>query len=160
MQNRIPGRSLLLGQLTHQAPGLMWDAAGPERWHMQIDRVDHLVLTVADIERNREFYRWILGFEPVTFADNRKALVFGRQKINLHRLGQEFEPRALRPTGGSADLCFIATPPLDTVIRELHDKNVAIEIGPVDRTGALGAMRSIYIRDPDQNLIEISNCDA
>jgi hypothetical protein len=80
MQNRIPGGSLLLGQLTHQAPGLMWDAAGPERWHMQIDPLDHLVLTVADTGRTCEFYRWILGFEPVTFADNRKALLFGRQK--------------------------------------------------------------------------------
>jgi catechol 2,3-dioxygenase-like lactoylglutathione lyase family enzyme len=96
----------------------------------------------------------------MTFADKRRALIFGRQKINLHRSGKEFEPRALRPTAGSGDLCFIATTPLETVIQELRDKNVAIEVGPVARTGALGPMRSIYIRDPDQNLVEISNYDA
>ena len=127
---------------------------------MHIDRLDHLVLTVADVERTCKFYQEILGFEPTTFADNRKALVFGRQKINLHRLGKEFEPRALRATAGSADICFIATTLLETVIEELRDKNVAIEVGPVARTGALGPMRSVYIRDPDQNLVEISNYDA
>jgi catechol 2,3-dioxygenase-like lactoylglutathione lyase family enzyme len=127
---------------------------------MHIDRLDHLVLTVADVDRTCRFYQEILGCEPMTFADDRRALIFGRQKINLHRLGKEFEPRALRPTAGSGDLCFIATTPLETVIQELRDKNIAIEVGPVARTGALGPMRSIYIRDPDQNLVEISNYDA
>jgi catechol 2,3-dioxygenase-like lactoylglutathione lyase family enzyme len=127
---------------------------------MHIDRLDHLVLTVADVDRTCKFYQEILGFEPMTFADKRRALIFGRQKINLHRSGKEFEPRALRPTAGSGDLCFIATTPLETVIQELRDKNIAIEVGPVARTGALGPMRSIYIRDPDQNLVEISNYDA
>ena len=85
---------------------------------MHIDRLDHLVLTVADVDRTCKFYQEILGFEPMTFADKRRALIFGRQKINLHRSGKEFEPRALRPTAGSGDLCFIATTPLETVIQE------------------------------------------
>jgi len=124
---------------------------------MHIDRLDHLVLTVADIERTCRFYQQVLGFEVVSFRGNRKALSFGRQKINLHQIGNEFEPKALRPTAGSADLCLIATTPLDRVMEELRAAGVAIEEGPVERTGALGAIRSVYIRDPDQNLIEISN---
>lgn len=124
---------------------------------MHIDRLDHLVLTVADIDRTCRFYQQALGFEVVTFRGNRKALSFGRQKINLHQLGHEFEPKALRPTAGSADLCLIAATPLDQVMEELRAAGIAIEEGPVERTGALGAIRSVYIRDPDQNLIEISN---
>lgn len=125
---------------------------------MQIDRLDHLVLTVADIERTCNFYSRVLGFEVVTFGTaGRKALNFGRQKINLHQAGREFEPKALAPTPGSADLCFIATTPLEDVIRELEAAGVAIEEGPVQRTGATGAIRSVYVRDPDRNLIEISN---
>ena len=124
---------------------------------MHIDRLDHLVLTVADIERTCRFYQQVLGFEVVSFRGNRKALSFGRQKINLHQIGNEFEPKALRPTAGSADLCLIAATPLDRVMEELRAAGVAIEEGPVERTGALGAIRSVYIRDPDQNLIEISN---
>ena len=126
---------------------------------MNVERLDHLVLTVADVDRTCRFYQETLGFEVVTFASVRKALTFGRQKINLHQLGNEFEPKALRPTAGAADLCFIAATSLEAVIQELQAKNVAIEEGPVKRTGALGPMRSIYIRDPDQNLIEISNYD-
>ncbi|NDY83260.1 VOC family protein [Orrella sp. NBD-18] len=124
---------------------------------MKIDRLDHLVLTVASIERACEFYSRVLGFEVVTFLGGRKALQFGQQKINLHEVGKEFEPKALKPTAGSGDLCFIASTPLEEIIRELRDANVAIEIGPVDRTGAIGQLRSVYVRDPDQNLIEISN---
>ena len=124
---------------------------------MKIDRLDHLVLTVADIERTCAFYSRILGFEVLRFGQGRVALGFGNQKINLHQTGKEFEPKALRPTAGSGDLCFIATTPVDDVIRELDAAGVAIEEGPVERTGAIGRIRSIYLRDPDQNLLEISN---
>lgn len=124
---------------------------------MQIDRLDHLVLTVADIERSCEFYARVLGFDIVSFKGGRKALAFGRQKINLHQLGREFEPKALRPTAGSGDLCFISSTPLAQVIAELQAQGVAIEEGPVERTGATGPIVSVYLRDPDRNLIEISN---
>ncbi|MCC7227999.1 MAG: VOC family protein [Burkholderiaceae bacterium] len=124
---------------------------------MKIDRLDHLVLTVADIERTCAFYSGILGFEVLRFGEGRVALGFGNQKINLHQTGKEFEPKALRPTAGSGDLCFIAATPVDEVIRELNAAGVAIEEGPVERTGAIGRIRSIYLRDPDQNLLEISN---
>jgi catechol 2,3-dioxygenase-like lactoylglutathione lyase family enzyme len=124
---------------------------------MHIDRLDHLVLTVADIERTCDFYRRVLGFDVVSFGEGRKALAFGAQKINLHQAGHEFEPKALAPTAGSGDLCFIASTPLDTVIDELQAASVAIEEGPVERTGAVGRIRSVYLRDPDHNLLEISN---
>lgn len=124
---------------------------------MKIDRLDHLVLTVADIERTCDFYSKALGFEVVSFRGDRKALRFGRQKINLHLLGHEFEPKARFPTAGSADLCFIAQTPLPRVIEELRGNGIVIEEGPVERTGATGAIRSVYIRDPDGNLVEISN---
>ncbi len=124
---------------------------------MKIDHLDHLVLTVASLEKTCDFYGRILGFEVVTFQGNRKALKFGQQKINLHQAGQEFDPKALSPTAGSGDLCFIAATPVDQVIEELRAANVAIEIGPVERTGACGKIRSVYLRDPDLNLIEISN---
>ena len=121
-----------------------------------IDHLDHLVLTVADIDATVAFYTSALGMELVTFG-NRKALRFGEQKINLHQVGKEFEPKAQRPTPGSGDLCFITTAPLDEVISHLHASNYPIELGPVARDGARGEMLSIYIRDPDLNLIEISN---
>jgi catechol 2,3-dioxygenase-like lactoylglutathione lyase family enzyme len=121
-----------------------------------IDHLDHLVLTVASIDATVAFYTSALGMELITFG-NRKALRFGDQKINLHQLGKEFEPKALRPTPGSGDLCFITKAPLEEVISHLHAGNYAIELGPVARDGALGGMLSIYLRDPDLNLIEISN---
>lgn len=124
---------------------------------MKISHLDHLVLTVANIERTCDFYHRVLGFEVVTFLGDRKALAFGQQKINLHQVGKEIDPKALTPTAGSGDLCFIAATPLEEVIKELQAAHVAIEIGPVDRTGATGKIRSVYLRDPDQNLIEISN---
>lgn len=122
-----------------------------------IDHLDHLVLTVADLDRTIAFYRDVLGMRVETFGAGRKALVFGRQKINLHQAGHEFEPKAQRPTPGSADLCLIAATSLEQVIDHLHAHGVAIEEGPVQRTGATGAILSVYVRDPDQNLIEISN---
>lgn len=124
---------------------------------MKINHLDHLVLTVASIERTCDFYSRVLGFEIVTFLGDRRALKFGQQKINLHQIGLEFEPKAVRPTAGSGDLCFIADTSVEQVVAELHAANVAIELGPVERTGALGKIRSVYLRDPDQNLIEISN---
>lgn len=124
---------------------------------MQISHLDHLVLTVADIDATIEFYTQILGFKVVSFGDNRKALTFGKQKINLHQKGKEFEPKAAKPTCGSADLCFIADTPVEQVMLELQQKHIPIVEGIVERTGATGKIRSVYVRDPDENLLEISN---
>ncbi|MEV0385140.1 VOC family protein [Nonomuraea sp. NPDC050643] len=123
---------------------------------MRIDRLDHLVLTVADLEATVDFYGRVLGMEPVTFGQGRRALVFGRSKINLHEAGHEFEPKAAHPVPGSADLCLISAVPLEQVVAELVRHGVDIEEGPVRRTGALGEIDSVYLRDPDRNLIEIS----
>ncbi|MDB5339400.1 MAG: glyoxalase [Planctomycetaceae bacterium] len=124
---------------------------------MQIDRLDHLVLTVQDINATCDFYQRVLGMQVVTFGAGRRALAFGQSKINLHQAGQEFEPKAQRPTPGSADLCFISDSPLTEVIAHLHSCEIAILKGPVRRTGALGPIESVYFRDPDLNLIEVSN---
>jgi len=124
-----------------------------------IERLDHLVLTVADIERACAFYAAVLGLTVETFGEGRKALRFGDQKINLHRAGHEFEPKAKKPTPGSGDLCFIAETSMAEVIEHLRRCGVAIEVGPVEREGAAGALVSVYIRDPDGNLIEIANRD-
>jgi catechol 2,3-dioxygenase-like lactoylglutathione lyase family enzyme len=123
---------------------------------VQIDRLDHLVLTVADIDATTDFYTRVLGMKAVTFGPGRTALAFGRSKINLHQTGHEFEPKAHSPAPGSADLCLITTDPLDQVIRELGAHDVPIEQGPVERTGATGPILSVYFRDPDRNLIEVS----
>jgi len=123
---------------------------------VRIDRLDHLVLTVADIDAAADFYTRVLGMEAVTFGAGRTALAFGRSKINLHRAGHEFEPKAYRPMPGSADLCLIADGPLEQVIEDLAEHGVPIEEGPVERTGATGPIRSVYFRDPDLNLIEVS----
>jgi catechol 2,3-dioxygenase-like lactoylglutathione lyase family enzyme len=124
---------------------------------VRIDRLDHLVLTVADIDTTVDFYTRVLGMQAVAFGAGRTALTFGRSKINLHRAGREFEPKARHPTPGSADLCLIAADPLEQVIGELAAHDVPIEEGPVGRTGAVGPILSVYFRDPDQNLIEVSN---
>lgn len=123
---------------------------------MRIDRLDHLVLTVADIPAAIEFYTSVLGMRHVTF-NGRHALAFGNSKINLHEAGHEFEPKAQRPTPGSADVCLIAADPLPEVIARLTAAGVPIEEGPVTRTGATGPITSVYVRDPDRNLIELSN---
>lgn len=123
---------------------------------MRIDRLDHLVLTVADIDVTVDFYTRVLGMKAVTFGAGRTALAFGHSKINLHRAGHEFEPKAYRPTPGSADLCLITTDSLDRVAEELVRHDVPIEEGPVERTGATGPILSVYFRDPDRNLIEVS----
>jgi catechol 2,3-dioxygenase-like lactoylglutathione lyase family enzyme len=123
---------------------------------MRIDRLDHLVLTVADIDTTVDFYTRVLGMTAVPFGTDRIAIVFGQTKINLHQAGHEFEPKAYRPTPGSADLCLITTDSPDRVIEDLAAQGVAIEEGPLDRTGAIGTIVSIYVRDPDRNLIEVS----
>ncbi|HEX5639288.1 MAG TPA: VOC family protein [Burkholderiaceae bacterium] len=123
---------------------------------MRIERLDHLVLTVRDIAATCAFYEKVLGMAVVTFGEGRKALAFGRHKFNLHEAGREFEPKADRPTPGSADLCLIAEGNLDGVIAHLKACAVPILEGPVKRTGALGPIRSVYFRDPDLNLIEVS----
>src|ERR1700682_3126305 len=105
---------------------------------MKIDRIDHIVITAFDVERTLDFYSRVLGMEPVTFAGGRRALAFGRQKINLHQDGREFEPKALKAGPGSQDLCFITETPLDDVIAQLKAQGVAIAEGPVAKTGALG----------------------
>lgn len=123
---------------------------------MLVTRLDHLVLTVADIEASCTFYERTLGMERRGFDDGRVALHFGNQKINLHRAGAEFAPAAARPTPGSADICLITAASLDTIRTHLDRQGVAIIEGPVPRTGAEGPMRSIYFRDPDGNLVEVS----
>ena len=123
---------------------------------MKIESIDHVVLTVADIDRTCAFYAQALGMQPTAFGSGRQALAFGTQKINLHQHGKEFEPKARAPTTGSADLCFVTAAPLAEVIQHLNRCGVAIIEGPVPRTGARGPMMSVYFRDPDGNLIEVS----
>src|SRR5690349_695183 len=117
--------------------------------------LDHLVLTVADLRATVDFYVGLLGMEERTFS-GRTALHFGDEKINLHEAGHEFEPKAQRPTPGSGDLCFVVGGPIEDVAAGLTAAGVTIEEGPVDRTGALGPMRSVYLRDPDRNLVELA----
>lgn len=124
---------------------------------MKIDRLDHLVLTVRDIDATIAFYTHVLGMEEETFGQGRKALKFGQQKINLHEAGKEFEPKAATPLPGSADLCFITATPIEEVENELLLKHIPLIESRVARTGATGKITSIYFRDPDQNLIEVSN---
>lgn len=123
---------------------------------LKIDRIDHVVLTVADIDATIAFYVRVLGMDAVRFG-GRRALAFGRQKIKLHRQGREFEPKSHRPTPASGDLCFISATPLAEVIAHLEACGVEILEGPVERTGATGKMLSVCFRDPDLNLIEVSN---
>ena len=124
---------------------------------MLIQALDHLVLTVKDVSTTCEFYNRVLGLEVITFGDNRKSLKFGIQKINLHQAGEEFQPCAGSPTTGSADLCFVAETRLESLVEHLGQCDVPVEEGPVQRTGARGSIVSVYIRDPDENLIELSN---
>ena len=124
------------------------------------DRIDHLVLTVADIEATTQFYERALGFKRETFrgpdGQQRCALTFGRQKINLQDVHTATPTKAARPTFGSGDFCLIAAVPLDEVIAHLGAEDIALEAGPVPRRGAVGALRSIYFRDPDGNLVEVA----
>jgi len=123
---------------------------------VHIDRLDHLVLTVRDVEATCAFYSRVMHMQPVTFAGGRRALAFGSQKLNLHPANAPISPHASRPTPGSADLCFITTTPIAEVVAHLQRLGVAIEEGPVRRTGATGPIMSLYFRDPDDNLIEVA----
>lgn len=122
-----------------------------------IHHMDHIVFTVANIENTVNFYTKALGMTEETFGQGRKALKFGNQKFNLHQKGKEFEPKAEHPTCGAMDLCLISEKPLEEVISWLKACDVTITEGPIERTGATGKIRSVYFRDPDQNLIEVSN---
>jgi len=125
-----------------------------------IDHLDHLVLTTVDADACIDFYTRVLGMRLETFAGGRQALRFGQQKINIHRRGHEHEPKAHLPVPGALDLCFIADRPLVQVIERLHAEHWPIIEGPVERTGATQRIRSVYLRDPDLNLIEISELIA
>jgi len=124
---------------------------------VQVDRIDHLVLTVKNIDTTVDFYQLVMGMEKVIFGGGRVALSFGNQKINLHQTGSEFEPKAGNVKAGSADLCFIINQSVEQAIKHLAACNVEVIAGPVARTGAIGKIVSVYFRDPDENLIEVSN---
>ncbi|WP_067216393.1 VOC family protein [Marinomonas gallaica] len=124
---------------------------------MQVNRIDHLVLTVKNIDVTVQFYTSVMGMKAIEFGEGRKALSFGQQKINLHQLGNEFEPKALNVKAGSEDLCFIIDTPITDAIKDIERNGVKVIEGPVSRTGALGTIHSAYFRDPDGNLIEVSN---
>ena len=124
---------------------------------MKISKLDHFVLTVRNIEKTISFYTSVMGMKKEVFAEGRVALTYGEQKINLHELGHEFEPKAFYPMPGSADLCFITKTPLNEAMAHVKRFEVEIIEGPVERTGAKGSIHSLYFRDPDNNLIEVAN---
>lgn len=124
---------------------------------MKVSSIDHFVLTVRDIKATLDFYSQVLGMEVEEFGDGRRALKFGRQKINLHQAGKEFKPKAKEPKPGSGDFCLLTDVPLERVLEHLTSSGVELVEGPVTRTGAVGDIRSVYFRDPDGNLIEVSN---
>ena len=123
---------------------------------MKIDRIDHIVLTVADIQRTVAFYTRVLSMKKVVFEGGWTALHFGGQKINLHPAGKEAKPNARNADVGTGDLCFVADQPIGEIVRELQAHDVELELGPVPQVGALGGMQSVYFRDPDDNLIEVA----
>ena len=124
-----------------------------------IERLDHLVLTVRDIEATIAFYSGILGMQPVTFGKGMRALAFGQQKFNLHPADAPYKPHADKPLPGTADICLVTLNAIDDVVAALAKAGVAVEVGPVPRIGALGRMNSVYFRDPDNNLVEVSRYD-
>ena len=124
---------------------------------IKISHLDHLVLTVSDIDKTVDFYTKVLGMKKEIFKGSRVALKFGNQKINLHKLGAEFEPKAFNVKDGSADLCFTINTPLNEAKNYIESMGIKIEEGIVSRTGARGEIESVYLRDPDKNLIELSN---
>ncbi|XP_003939592.1 glyoxalase domain-containing protein 5 [Saimiri boliviensis] len=156
----------MLHRLPSRLPVKMWGRTSEKQsWRDSsqtpppslICRLDHIVMTVKSIEDTTMFYSKILGTKIITFKEDRKALCFGDQKFNLHEVGKEFEPKAAHPVPGSLDICLITEVPLGEMIQHLKNCDVPIEEGPVPRTGAKGPIMSIYFRDPDGNLIEVSN---
>jgi catechol 2,3-dioxygenase-like lactoylglutathione lyase family enzyme len=123
---------------------------------MKVDRIDHFVLTVASIDTTCDFYQRVLGFERHSPEGKPTSLSFGRQKINVHQADRTFDPKAHRPTPGAADFCLVTLDPIDAVVAQLDRCGVAVEKGPIERTGAVGPMMSVYFRDPDGNLVEVS----
>ncbi|MBT6395594.1 MAG: VOC family protein [Nitrospinaceae bacterium] len=123
---------------------------------MKITIIDHFVLTVRSIPDTCAFYERVLGMKAAKFGGRRWALLFGHQKINLHQVGKEFEPNAKSPVAGAGDFCLISGEPLSEVVRQLNEAGIPIEMGPVSKSGAKGPIMSVYIRDPDENLVEIS----
>ena len=121
-----------------------------------LERLDHLVLTVGSIDAAVDFYTEVLGMDLV-MLEGRKNLTFGVQTVKLHQRGHELSPHAAHATPGSADLCFVTPVPLEEVIEYLAALKIHVELGPVERTSGVGKLRSVYIRDPDRNLIKISN---
>lgn len=124
---------------------------------ISIEFIDHIVLTAKDIQRTYNFYAEALGMSVIEFGQGRKSLVFGKQKINLHEYGKEFEPKAIGAAPGTTDICLITETPISTLISHLEKIGIDIIEGPVERTGAMGKINSIYFRDPDGNLVEVSN---
>jgi catechol 2,3-dioxygenase-like lactoylglutathione lyase family enzyme len=147
----------MFARARRRLPRAVWAACQLALSPVAISHLDHLVLTVTDLDRAIDFYRRVLGMTPVVFGDGRHALEFGPSKINLHVAGQEFPPRAARPAPGSADICLVAATALPRVIAHLRALDVPLVEGPVIRTGARGELDSVYVRDPDGNLVEISN---
>ena len=124
---------------------------------MEVDRFDHVVFAVRDVDRTCAFFARVLGMEKITFDGGRVALGFGRHKINLHQAGREYQPRAAQALPGTQDLCFITRVPLAEAMAHARACGVGVELGPVRKSGALGEMQSFYFRDPDGNLVEVSN---
>ena len=122
-----------------------------------IVRLDHIVITVTDLERSLRFYRDALGLGVESFDNGRLALRIGEQKINIHVSGREFEPYAAKPVPGAADFCLITALPVAGLAEALEKRGIGVELGPVPRAGSLGPLNSIYLRDPDGNLVEIAN---
>jgi len=122
-----------------------------------IDHLDHMVIYAGDLERTLDFYSRVLGMRVERKVNRPSSLHFGAQKFNVHTAGREFSPRATRAMAGSADFCLIASTPIDDVVAHLRNCDVTIELGPTERDGATGKIRSVYFRDPDDNLVEVSN---
>jgi catechol 2,3-dioxygenase-like lactoylglutathione lyase family enzyme len=123
---------------------------------MRISALDHVVLTVRDLQETIRFYCDVLGMRHVVFEGTYNALHFGSQKINLHQYRSEYVPHADMPSPGTADLCFVSDASIGDVIADLSNAGHSIEVGPVEQTGAIGLMTSVYVRDPDRNLVEIA----